>query len=64
MTSSSAKADDYADNVEMVQPEQVFGLNSTSYGNAGITKLDIQDNGRRVWWYANLINLAILAIKV
>lgn len=52
VTSSSVKADDYVDNVEMIQPEQVFGLNSTSYGNAGITKLDIQDSGRRVWWYA------------
>lgn len=51
-TTSSINADDYANNVEIVQPEQVIGLNSTSYGNAGITKLEIQANGRRVWWYA------------
>ncbi|MGT2965557.1 hypothetical protein [Streptococcus acidominimus] len=30
----------------------IYQDRATNIGNAGTTKLEIQDNGRQVWWYA------------
>lgn len=51
-TSSFVSADNFSNNVEIIQPNQGYSPRSTNYGNAGVTKLEIQNNGKRIWWYA------------